>query len=72
MFIQRTAEVSKVAEHNDHNFGSKKRKHKKTDETETWNSKFGEAFKKSLHKKLLTRYSVEEDSKFTAQYLTEV
>lgn len=33
MFIQRTAEVSKVAEHNDHNFGSKKRKQKKIDET---------------------------------------
>ena len=33
MFIQRTAEVSKVSEHNDHNFGSKKRKQKETDET---------------------------------------
>ena len=33
MFIQRTAEVSKVAEHSDHNFGSKKRKQKETDQT---------------------------------------
>ena len=33
MFIQRTAEVSKVAERNDHNFGSKERKQKETDET---------------------------------------
>ena len=33
MFIQRTAEVSKVSEHSDHNFGNKKRKQKEIDET---------------------------------------
>lgn len=67
MIIQRTAEVSKVSEHSYHNFGNKKRKQEEIDET--GNLKFQVLGSlRSLHKQLLTHYSVEEDSKFTVEY----